>query len=100
MRCISAGSKMSPTNVDLPEPDTPVTHTNLPSGIVTSILRRLCSRAPLTVLDVPSPRRRTPGPGMCRLPERYCPVIEALHFNTPFPRPEYPPPPPCSPAPG
>ena len=37
---------MSLTSVDLPEPDTPVTATNSPSGKATSTFWRLCSRAP------------------------------------------------------
>ena len=39
--------KMSLTNVDLPEPLTPVTATNAPSGITTSTSLRLFSFAPL-----------------------------------------------------
>ena len=34
------------TKVDLPDPDTPVTHTNAPVGTVTSRFFRLCSRRP------------------------------------------------------
>ena len=37
------------TREDLPDPDTPVTQTNLPRGISTSICFRLCSAAPRTV---------------------------------------------------
>ena len=40
---------MSLTNVDLPEPLTPETATNAPSGKLTSISFRLFSLAPLTV---------------------------------------------------
>jgi hypothetical protein len=40
---------MSLTSVDLPDPDTPVTATRLPSGNVTVTLSRLCSFAPTTV---------------------------------------------------
>src|SRR5439155_121163 len=39
---------MSVTSVDLPEPDTPVTATNRPSGNSTVRSRRLCWRAPMT----------------------------------------------------
>ena len=45
----STDARMSLTNVDLPEPDTPVTEVSTPSGNDTSISRRLCSRAPTTV---------------------------------------------------
>src|SRR2546428_8530562 len=50
---------MSVTSVDLPEPDTPVTATNRPSGNATVRSRRLCWRAPMT----PSLR---PGAGVPR----------------------------------
>jgi hypothetical protein len=36
---------MSKASVDFPEPDTPVMTVNASRGIVTSMLRRLCSRA-------------------------------------------------------
>ena len=69
---------MSLTSVDLPEPDTPVTAVNTPSGKVTSTSRRLCSRAPWTVSSRPLVRgRRTGGTGISRRPERYWPVIES-----------------------
>jgi para-aminobenzoate synthetase component 1 len=45
----STAARMSLTSVDLPDPDTPVTAIMVPSGNDTSILRRLCSRAPTTV---------------------------------------------------
>ncbi len=44
----SAGYSTSLTSDDLPDPDTPVTATKVPSGTVTSMSRRLCSRAPST----------------------------------------------------
>ena len=54
---------MSSISVDLPEPDTPVTATNSPSGMSTSRLRRLCSRRALDAnhamrLGRPARRRR------------------------------------------
>jgi hypothetical protein len=48
-RCDSA-AMVSNTSEDLPEPDTPVTTVSRPAGTVTSTLRRLCSRAPVTVI--------------------------------------------------
>src|SRR5262249_36605775 len=42
----SAGYSTSSMSVDLPEPETPVTHTRRFSGIRTSMFFRLCSRAP------------------------------------------------------
>src|SRR5262249_30067898 len=83
-RCISARSRMSLTSVDLPDPDTPVTATNLPSGDVTSMLRRLCSRAPFTTRLLPLPMRRTPGTGMLLRPDKYWPVSESFVFSRPF----------------
>ena len=40
--------KISFTNVDFPEPETPVTQVNTPSGNFTSIFFKLCSVAPFT----------------------------------------------------
>src|SRR4051794_27532994 len=63
---------MSLTRVDLPDPDTPVTATNIPNGNFTSMSRRLCSRAPRTTRSRPGVRgRRTSGTGICLRPERY-----------------------------
>ncbi|CPU65692.1 Uncharacterised protein [Mycobacteroides abscessus] len=36
--------------MDLPEPETPVTAVNVPSGKLTSMPVRLCSRAPTTLI--------------------------------------------------
>ena len=62
---------MSFTKVDLPEPLTPETATKLPSGKVTSILCRLFSFAPFTVMTrFGSLGRRTFGVSIFILPER------------------------------
>ena len=45
-RWAAALCRTSLTSVDLPEPETPVTQVNVPSGIETSMSRRLCSLAP------------------------------------------------------
>ena len=69
---------MSLTSVDLPEPLTPVTATNIPSGNDTSMSWRLCSLAPITFSSRPGVRgRRTAGSGMDLRPERYMPVGES-----------------------
>ncbi len=47
-RFASALKTISFTSVDLPEPETPVTQMNLPTGNSTSISFRLCCVAPLT----------------------------------------------------
>ena len=52
-RCLARCSRLatalystSLTSVDLPEPDTPVTALNTPSGTLTSMFCRLCCAAP------------------------------------------------------
>ncbi len=104
-RCwASERSKMSFTSVDLPEPDTPVTAIRQPERERDVDVRAGCARAaPRTVTTSPVPGRRRAGTGMDRLPDRYCPVMEALLDSSP-PRPVTGPActtlPPCSPAPG
>ena len=72
---------MSLTRVDFPEPDTPVTATNNPSGISTSISLRLFSLAPLTVnLRFGSTGRRILGISIAFRPEIYAPVMDSLLF--------------------
>ncbi len=66
------------TSVDLPEPETPVTAVNTPSGKRTRRRCRLCSRAPFTVSHLLPGCRR--GLGDCDLapPDRYAPVSDAV----------------------
>src|SRR3546814_5533403 len=73
---------MSFTRVDLPDPDTPVTAVNTPSGNSTVRSFRLCSRAPFTTRHSLPGGRRLAGTGMERLPDRYCPVIDALFLRS------------------
>ena len=62
---------MSLTSEDLPEPETPVIAVNVPSGNVTSTLRRLCSRAPSTTSSRPGiTGRRLAGIGISLRPDR------------------------------
>ena len=70
------------TSVLLPDPDAPVMATSCPSGKPTSTALRLFSRAPRTVRTLPLPLRRFFGIAIERLPERNCPVGEALHAST------------------
>ena len=56
--------------LDLPEPEMPVTQMNSPRGKLTSMLRRLFSRAPFTVRQWPLPVRRVWGTAMRLRPER------------------------------
>src|SRR5438552_17076180 len=65
-------------SVDLPEPETPVTHTNRPTGSARSIFLRLFPRAPRSLKTrVLSKRRRFLGTAISSAPERYWPVREA-----------------------
>jgi hypothetical protein len=61
-------------SVDLPPPDTPVMHVNVPSGISADTRLRLLPRAPVTFSALPLPGRRFAGTCICRIPTRYCPV--------------------------
>ena len=93
---------MSSISVDLPEPDTPVTATNRPSGISTSRLRRLCSRAPSMRIDRGAVRAdgASSGVGIFSSPLRYCPVIDAGLRMISSTVPSAITSPPCFPAPG
>src|SRR6478672_4878983 len=64
--CISARSRTSWTNVDLPDPLTPVTQTRRPSGIWTFTFCRLCSRTPSSRSTRSPGWRRTSGTGIVR----------------------------------
>ena len=55
---------------DLPEPLTPETDTNVPSGIATSMSFRLFAFAPRTTSCLPLPFRRVVGTGIIRSPRR------------------------------
>ncbi len=59
---------MSATSVDLPEPETPVTTVNSPSGKDTSNSFKLLWRAPRTVIALPLGVRRSLGTGIFRAP--------------------------------
>ena len=64
--------------VDLPEPLTPVMHVNVPSGILTDIPCRLCSRGLWMVRNTPCPLRRSSRTGMASARDKYRPVSEAV----------------------
>ncbi|EUA35286.1 hypothetical protein I552_6076 [Mycobacterium xenopi 3993] len=67
----STAARMSLTSVDFPEPETPVTEVNTPSGKDTSMPRRLCSRAPTTVSRRRlSTGRRIAGTSILSAPDR------------------------------
>ena len=69
------------TNVLFPDPETPVTQLNTPSGNLTLIFFKLCSVAPLTSMDLPfTVFLLFFGTGIFFLPLKYCPVIEFYTF--------------------
>ena len=86
--------------VDFPEPDTPVTAMNFPSGKRAVTFCRLFSRAPVTSIKRPFPVRRSVGTGMARLPDKYWPVIDLLLRATCLGVPAATISPPKTPAPG
>src|SRR3989338_10441505 len=67
-------------SVDLPEPDTPVKHTNLRKGMSTLIFLRLCSSAPLILINgvARSTLRRSDGTAIFISPRKYLPVRESF----------------------
>src|ERR1700729_1893780 len=80
-RLAAALYSTSLTSVDFPDPDTPVTQQNTPSGTLTSTLRRLCWETPST-LTYPEGRRRRAGVSITRVPARNCPVSESATRST------------------
>jgi len=64
------------TSVDLPEPDTPVTHVSTPIGKPTVTFCRLCPRACFSVSMRLPDWRRWRGTSIDLRPERYAPVSE------------------------
>jgi hypothetical protein len=64
--------------VDFPLPDTPVTQTNFPKGIVKSTFFKLFSFAPLTTIFCPLPLLLDAGTGIFNSPLKYFPVNEFL----------------------
>ena len=78
---------MSRTSVDLPEPDTPVTVMKQPEReLDVDVLQVVLAGAPD---DEPLLARRPAlrrARGCCRLPDRYCPVIDSFVFRMPLHR--------------
>ena len=82
----SALYKISFTKEDFPDPDTPVTQVITPSGKSTFMFLRLFSAAPHT-LKVPVGFLLSLGTGITIFLERYCPVMDFLHFIIAFASP-------------
>src|SRR5260370_719160 len=70
--------RMSFTSVDLPDPLTPVTVVNRPSGMRTSMFFRLFARAPRMTTSPFSSGRRPAGVAIDLAPVRYAPVSDAV----------------------
>lgn len=67
--------------VDLPEPDTPVTHTNKPTGKLKVTFFRLLPEAPsITNQRLFFGFVRLSGNAIINFPERYLPVSESKSF--------------------
>ena len=68
---VSSLNEIIAQNDFMHEPETPVTATNLPSGISTSIFLRLFSLAPFITIDLPLPFLLSVGTAILRLPAKY-----------------------------
>ena len=88
-------------SVDLPDPETPEIVVSKPRGISALILFKLLPEALmiLIVLDLIKGKRAS-GSGMVFLPDRYCPVKDAVSFMISAGVPCAVTLPPCIPAPG
>jgi hypothetical protein len=97
----TARNSVSLTSVDLPEPDTPVTHVNSPSGNSAVTFFKLLAVAPMTrKIRFGSGRWRMEGISMRRRPLRNIPVIDSGFSATSAAVPCATILPPCAPAPG
>ncbi|MNI53983.1 hypothetical protein D3C73_1088460 [compost metagenome] len=95
------GNSVLLINVDLPEPETPVTQVSKPIGISRSTLRKLLPRAPFRESDSFLLRGvRLAGTSIFTRPDRYLPVSESGWAITSFGVPSATMLPPCTPAPG
>src|SRR5690625_5486731 len=65
---------------DLPEPETPVTQINVPSGRRSGSPLRLCPVAPVRTISWPLPVRRSLGTAILRAPVKYSAVRLGLPF--------------------
>ena len=69
------------TKVLLPDPETPVIHTNFPKGILAVKFFKLFSLALATYINLPFPSLVSSGIIICFFPLKYCPVIESSFCN-------------------
>ena len=68
--------------VDLPEPDTPVTQVNNPTGILACTDCKLLPRAPMISKKRSFTGMRFSGTAIASRPERYAPVKESVFAST------------------
>ena len=81
----AAGTRVSVTKLDFPEPETPVMQVSSPTGLCRSTPLRLFPRAPSTdSIRLSSAGVRCSGTRMARFPERYSPVREPLVLQISF----------------
>ena len=66
----------------MPDPLTPVTAVNNPSGIATSTFFMLLARAPRTTISPFTALRRDAGVLMDRSPRKYAPVTDDGSFSS------------------
>ena len=72
---------VSLTKVDLPEPETPVTHVINPMGMSILIFFKLFEFAPCILTNLPFGLCLSSGTIIFLLPEIYIPVIDFLFFS-------------------
>ncbi|MCY1437466.1 hypothetical protein D9M71_536290 [compost metagenome] len=95
------GNRVLLISVDLPEPETPVTQVNSPTGTSRFTFCRLLPRAPFSLSSFFLSRGvRSAGTAIFLRPERYLPVTESGWFITSSGVPSATICPPCTPAPG
>ena len=75
---------MSRTSVDLPDPETPVTVTKLPSGMLDVDVVEVVLAGPVDDQPLAGQRAARRGHRDLPAPDRYCPVIESLTLVIPL----------------
>src|SRR4030043_2063351 len=82
----------------LPEPDTPVTAVNIPTGILISIFLRLFSLAPSKIICRPPEERLFGGRAIDSFPDKNLPVSDSSLIKISSGVPRKTTSPPCTPA--
>ena len=93
--------RVSLTKVDLPEPDTPVTQVNKPTGkAISTFFRLLPDALRITISLSLCTGVNVTGTSIATLPDKYCPVNDSSLFRISSRLPWAIICPPCTPAPG